>query len=199
MDQTEYDRYLNDLNQYNLDREFNYGQLLDEINNQTLQRQEALDRALTASEFGDFRGLQQQGINPNAQALYDFNRTASGSTGGSGGSGSGSGTSYSQAELLSAIAKYEENGRKLSALKTDEIEILLASNFIDAQGNRTTSTDQNTDVQKESGDRVVDDFVRYAKANGYSYARIIDELEKLEKTGQINERQTSQIVGRLGL
>lgn len=199
LDQTEYDRYLNDLNQYNLDREFNYGQLLDEINNQTLQRQEALDRALTASEFGDFRGLQQQGINPNAQALYDFNRTASGSTGGSGGSGSGSGTSYSQAELLSAIAKFEENDGNLSALKTNEIEILLASNFIDAQGNRITSTDQNTDVQKESGDRVVDDFVRYAKANGYSYARIIDELEKLEKTGQINERQTSQIVGRLGL
>lgn len=197
LDQTEYDRYLNDLNQYNLDREFNYGQLLDEINNQTLQRQEALDRALTASEFGDFRGLQQQGINPNAQALYNFNRTASGSTGGSGGSGSGSGTSYSQAELLSAIAKFEENGRKLSALKTDEIEILMEAGVIDAYGNPVSSSTGTMNSGNQVGNNAVNsqDIAYWTQIISQipNLSDRIDRVEALYKNGEIDD-QTAQIL-----
>lgn len=219
LEQVGYDRYLNDLNQYNLDREFNYGQLLDEINSQTLERQEALDRALTAAEFGDFRGLQQQGINPDAQVLYDFNRTAAGSTGGSGG-GSGAGTTYSQAELLSAWSKLKSNNGDLSKLKASEIEVLLTAGIIDGNGNpvrgtgSTAATESGTGTMQnsaaawagsgaigtvESGDPVVDEYVRNARRNGYLNSRVLDELEQLERTGQINERQTSQILGRLGI
>lgn len=200
LDQTEYDRYLNDLNQYNLDREFNYGQLLDEINNQTLQRQEALDRALTASEFGDFRGLQQQGINPNAQALYDFNRTASGSTGGSGG---GSGTSYSQAELISAIAKYEalgedKNGnKKLNELKTDEIEILMEAGVIDAYGNPVSSSTGTMNSGNQVGNNAVNsqDIAYWTQIISQipNLSDRIDRVEALYKNGEIDD-QTAQIL-----
>lgn len=51
----------------------------------------------------------------------------------------------------------------------------------------------------ESGDPVVDEYVRNARRNGYLNSRVLDELEQLERTGQINERQTSQILGRLGI
>lgn len=96
LEQLDYTKYLNELQQFNTDREFNYGQLLDEIDSQTLERQEAVDNALLAAEYGDFSGLEALGITPSAQNLANFSRTASGSTsrsssgGGSGGSSGGS-------------------------------------------------------------------------------------------------------------
>lgn len=63
LEQLEYTKYLNDLNQYNTDREFNYGVLLDEINSQTAERNEAMNKALTAAEYGDYSFLQDMGIN----------------------------------------------------------------------------------------------------------------------------------------
>ena len=216
LEQTGYDRYLTDLNQYNLDREFNYGQLLDEINSQTLQRQEALDRALTAAEFGDFRGLQRQGIRPDAQALANWSSTAAG--GSTGGAGTGTQAQYSQAELLSALSKFESSKGDLSKLKADEIAILLDAGIIDLYGNAVqgsgTGTEEQTEpVQNstsawagagptgtgETGDRVVDEYVKNKKRNGYSYERTLDELELMENTRQLEERQTSQILGRLGI
>lgn len=63
LEQLEYTKFLNDLNQYNTDREFNYGVLLDEINSQTAERNEAMNKALTAAEYGDYSFLQDMGIN----------------------------------------------------------------------------------------------------------------------------------------
>lgn len=62
LEQLEYTKFLNDLNQYNTDREFNYGVLLDEINSQTAERNEAMNKALTAAEYGDYSFLQDMGI-----------------------------------------------------------------------------------------------------------------------------------------
>ena len=59
----EYDRYLNELNQYNTDRNFYYNQLLDEIDSQTNERNEALNNALIAAEYGDYSFLNNMGIN----------------------------------------------------------------------------------------------------------------------------------------
>lgn len=61
-EQRDYDKYLDALGQWNTDRAFDYGQMLDEINSQTLERQEALNNALTAAEFGDYSLLQGMGI-----------------------------------------------------------------------------------------------------------------------------------------
>lgn len=62
LEQSDYNKYLNELNQYNTDRSFNYGVLLDEINSQTQERQETMNKALTAAEYGDYSFLQDMGI-----------------------------------------------------------------------------------------------------------------------------------------
>ena len=62
LEQLEYTKFLNDLNQYNADRQFNYGVLLDEINSQTQERNEAMEKALTAAQYGDYSFLQGMGI-----------------------------------------------------------------------------------------------------------------------------------------
>ena len=62
LEQLDYTKYLNDLSQYNTDRAFNYQQLLDEVDSQTLERQEALQEALYAAEVaGDYSLLEDRG------------------------------------------------------------------------------------------------------------------------------------------
>lgn len=73
LEQLDYTKYLNDLQQFNTDREFNYGQLLDEIDSQTMERQEAVDNALRAAEFGDYSFLQDMGIDTSNNPA-DFER-----------------------------------------------------------------------------------------------------------------------------
>lgn len=59
--QQAYNRYLNDLSQWNTDRNFLYGQHLDEINAKTADRQETLQNALYGAQIGDYSGLQKLG------------------------------------------------------------------------------------------------------------------------------------------
>lgn len=73
LEQLDYTKYLNELQQFNTDREFNYGQLLDEIDRQTMERQEAVDNALRAAEFGDYSFLQDMGIDTSNNPA-DFER-----------------------------------------------------------------------------------------------------------------------------
>lgn len=61
-EQADYAKYLNSLNQWNADREFEYGQLLDEVNQQTLLRQEAMDKASIAAGLGDYSMFEDMGI-----------------------------------------------------------------------------------------------------------------------------------------
>ena len=73
LEQLDYTKYLNELQQFNTDRKFNYGQLLDEIDSQTMERQEAVDNALRAAEFGDYSFLQDMGIDTSNNPA-DFER-----------------------------------------------------------------------------------------------------------------------------
>lgn len=209
LEQTGYDRYLNELNQYNTDREFNYGQLLDEINSQTLERQEAMDRALTAADFGDFGALERLGITPDAQALANFQGTAAGSTGGS---GSSAGTPYSMGELLSAMSKYEALGtdingnKKLNELKASEIEILLAAGIIDMNGNRVSGAGNTTAVEGQTG--TDEEEIQIGTQNNRDIAywtqilmqipdknERINRIEKLYNNKTINEPTAEILIG----
>lgn len=73
LEQADYGKHLDRLNQYNRDREFNYGVLLDEINSQAAERSEALNKALTAAEYGDTSFLRDMGIN-TANNPEDYQR-----------------------------------------------------------------------------------------------------------------------------
>lgn len=69
--QQAYSKYLSELNQYNTDRSFQYGQYVDEINSQTAGRQEALQNALYGAQYGDYNGLKNLGYNTdNVPAEY---------------------------------------------------------------------------------------------------------------------------------
>lgn len=76
LEQDEYNRFLNELGQYNTDRSFNYAKLLDEVNNQRTLRQDdvaarqqdlqdAIARAELGGAYGDWSGLEAIGITPN--------------------------------------------------------------------------------------------------------------------------------------
>ncbi len=63
--QQAYNRYLNELSQWNADRNFQYGQYVDEINSKTADRQEALQNALYGVQIGDYSGMKNLGYNVN--------------------------------------------------------------------------------------------------------------------------------------
>ena len=87
LEQLDYTKYLNELNQYNTDRSFSYQNLLDEINQQTGLRGEALAKAQLAAQYGDYSYLRKLGIDTSA---YEAALAAKGARSSGGGSGSGS-------------------------------------------------------------------------------------------------------------
>ena len=64
----DYQKYLNELNQHNTDRSFNYGKLLDEINNQSAKRSEELTKAELGASVGDYSYLEKLGIKPDTES-----------------------------------------------------------------------------------------------------------------------------------
>ena len=62
LDSQEFDRYLAALQQYNTDRDFAYGQFIDEINDQTTDFDTLVGMAELAAQYGDYSGLQNLGI-----------------------------------------------------------------------------------------------------------------------------------------
>ena len=70
--QQAYNRYLNELSQWNADRSFGYGQYIDELNTQIANRQEALQNALYGAQYGDYSGLADLGYDiSNIPAEFD--------------------------------------------------------------------------------------------------------------------------------
>ncbi len=61
-DNVDYQRYLGQLNQYNTDRSFAYGQHMDEVANQRQNQADLWDRAQTAAQYGDYKGLSDLGV-----------------------------------------------------------------------------------------------------------------------------------------
>ncbi len=75
LEQNDYAKYQDQLNQYNTDRNFEYGKLLDEIDSQTLERNEALDKAILAGTYGDYSYLNDMGINTdNVSGITDWEK-----------------------------------------------------------------------------------------------------------------------------
>ncbi|MBQ4326962.1 MAG: hypothetical protein IJC32_00935 [Clostridia bacterium] len=62
LDQNAYNKFLTQLNQYNTDREFEYGKYIDEIDTQSADKQNALNMAITAAQYGDYSQLKALGI-----------------------------------------------------------------------------------------------------------------------------------------
>ena len=70
--QQAYNRYLNELSQWNADRSFGHGQYIDELNTQIANRQEALQNALYGAQIGDYSKLEDLGFDiSNIPENYD--------------------------------------------------------------------------------------------------------------------------------
>ena len=70
--QQAYNRYLNELSQWNADRSFGYGQYIDELNTQIANRQETLQNALYGAQIGDYSKLEDLGFDiSNIPENYD--------------------------------------------------------------------------------------------------------------------------------
>src|SRR5699024_8067019 len=93
-----------DRTQWNADREFAYNQLIDEINSQTQQRQEALDFANMAAQYGDYNYLKDLGIDTSALAALN---AAGGGYGGGSSAGRGSGGTSTGSTESSSDSEYD--------------------------------------------------------------------------------------------
>ena len=107
MDAQELERYLAELQQYNADRDFAYGQLLDEINDQTNDFGTLVDMAQLAAGYGDYRGLENLGIQLPTPTDYVSSGTGTGTsmetstpTSSNGGFGTSYNTIWSRARTM---------------------------------------------------------------------------------------------------
>lgn len=58
----DYQKFLQELGQYNADRDFAYGQFSDMLTSQRQDQADAWSRAQTAADYGDYRGLNDLGV-----------------------------------------------------------------------------------------------------------------------------------------
>ena len=130
MNAQELERYLAELQQYNTDRDFAYGQLLDEINDQTNDFGTLVDMAQLAADYGDYRGLENLGIQLPAPETYIGAGTGAGS-------GDGAGTPTASAGTISA-SDFVGQINRIPGL-TEENKVAMA---IDARNNGRLSEDE---------------------------------------------------------
>lgn len=151
LDAAEFERYLAQLQQYNTDRDFAYGQWIDEINDQTSDFDTAVGLAQLAAEYGDYRGLEDLGIQiPQLTAGGGY---AGGSTGGgtggsstSGGNSSGETSSRPSGGTMSATAFMSQLNR-IPGL-TEENKVAMA---VDAYNNGQLSESEYNRVLDSLG------------------------------------------------
>lgn len=155
LEQLEYEKYLNDLNQYNTDRSFAYQNLLDEVNTQSAERAEALEKALYAAQYGDYSHLNNLGID-TAALLAE-------STGGTGGTYSSSDTTETEPASDDYVARFTSGDQSaeviagLVAMGYTEDEIKAAGytgNYFDRSktANNADRTYQRIYNQIQGGD-----------------------------------------------
>lgn len=145
---------------------FNYQNLLDEINQQTGLRGEALEKAQLAAQYGDYSYLRKLGIDTSA---YEAALAAKGARSGGGGSGSGSaggskingGGSYS-GNVAMARDSYNGVQRTISTLLGQDNYDRAYDVAVGARGQM--SKQQWSDVAKriyEVSGIKIDDSVKY--------------------------------------
>lgn len=119
----DYNDYLTQLGQYNTDRGFNYQQLLDEISSQQTERDNELNEAVLAGQYGDYSQLRKRGIDTsaaemqarleNAQRQAQLEALLYGGTGGgtrSGSTGADTGADEESTMTLKQAKEYAEQG-----------------------------------------------------------------------------------------
>ena len=195
----DYNRYLDALDQWNADRNFNYSVYMDEQNrlaDQAAQEQkELVNIAETLAAYGDFSGYKALGYTDDQIVAltsgYNAQLAAKNSSKSSGGSGS-SGNSGSKMTLTTAKAMAGKGQF------TDEvIETLKAAGFNDAYleaeyGYEVPGPDMS-DVEY-----LIPDIQSRLMEQGYSASSLSTILEGMMSRGKITEDQAVKIAQHFG-
>lgn len=206
-----YNQFAGDRSQWNADREFAYNQLIDEINSQTQQRQEALDFANMAAQYGDYNYLKDLGIDTSALAALD---AASGGYGGGSSSGSSSGGSSNGStgsgtegmpQQYIEIIRDNYGGMELHAEQWQEaVSAVMAALGVD-QSTATTMMQNAGFSQNGSASggnnayNQIRNVVTKLHGEGISEQQIMAYLDKRYSQGDITAAQVEQIMAELNL
>ena len=221
-----YNQFAGDRSQWNADREFAYNQLIDEINSQTQQRQEALDFANMAAQYGDYNYLKDLGIDTSALAALN---AAGGGYGGGRGSGGNSadGTPASAYSSVYNMARAMKTSRasdeqiyhflmqQYEAGNIDYAEINYIVSALNQPSAKTTGSDRvntgagfagNTsggnNINGATGNNAykeIRNVVTKLHGEGISEQQIMAYLDKRYVQGEITARQVEQIMAELNL
>ncbi len=220
-EQTDYNRYLDELgqwntdrnfaytqfagdrSQWNADREFAYNQLLDEINSQTQQRQEALDFANMAAQYGDYNYLKDMGI--DTSALEELNAAGGYRGGGSSWTTGGeeiSGDmpqryvekirSYYGSTSLSGTQWQEAVNSLMDKMGIDQAtaETMMQEAGFSKTGSNGSGTNQYTQIRN---------VVTRLKQDGISEQQIMAYIDEMYKKNKITASQVEMIIAELNL
>ena len=206
-----YNQFTGDRTQWNADREFAYNQLLDEINSQTQQRQEALDFANMAAQYGDYNYLKDLGIDTSALAALNAagGYSGGGSSSGSSSGGTSTGSTGSGAEGMPQqyieIIRDNYGGMELRGEQWQEaVSAVMAALGVD-QSTATTMM-QNAGFSQygaasggNSAYNQIRNVVTKLHGEGISEQQIMAYLDKRYSQGDITAVQVEQIMAELNL
>ena len=199
----EYNKFAGDRAQWNADREFAYNQLLDEINSQTQQRQEALDFANMAAQYGDYNYLKDLGI--DTSALEELNAAGGYRGGGSSWTTGGeeiSGDmpqryvekirSYYGSTSLSGTQWQEAVNSLMDKMGIDQAtaETMMQKAGFSKTGSNGSGTNQYTQIRN---------VVTKLKQDGISEQQIMAYIDEMYKKNKIAASQVEMIIAELNL
>ena len=199
-----YNQFAGDRAQWNADREFAYNQLLDEINSQTQQRQEALDFANMAAQYGDYNYLKDMGI--DTSALAALNAAGGGySGGGYGGTTGGAETSGAMPQrYVEAISSYYGSTSLSGTQWQEAVNKLMSAMGIDQE--TAEAMMQGAGFSKSGGNdaatagaNAIYNMARSMKTSRATDAQIMSYINQQYEAGNLNVGQVEQLMAELNL
>ena len=193
-----YNQFAGDRAQWNADREFEYNQLLDEINSQTQQRQEALDFANMAAQYGDYNYLKDMGI--DTSALEALNAAGGGySGGGSGGTTGGAETAGAMPQrYVETISSYYGSTSLSGTQWQEAVNTLMYAMGIDQE--TAEAMMQEAGFSKAgAGANAIYNMARSMKTSRATDAQIMSYINQQYEAGNLNVGQVEQLMAELNL
>lgn len=213
-----YDRYLTDLDQWNTDRNFEYGVSRDEKEDQYYEDELAYDRLADQAELlasaGDFSGYKALGYTDAQISLLENAykaQSAAKSSGGSSGrvSSGGSGGSGSETGIVDTMLAYGDDIKAYEYLvslgKTNGVTEQLWSLYQSAKGNSGGGFEEEEETVDLSDINagILTDIRSYMMSLGSSddavrARELLGRLESLTAAGRITPEQADRIAASFG-
>lgn len=205
----DYNNYLTGLEQFNTDRNFGYQQLLDEISSQNTEREDKLNEAILAGQYGDFGQLRSRGIDTSSAELQqrlenqklqaEVQKLLAAASGSSRGSGSSSSSSSGTGSMKTSAAK---EYAKAGIFNDDVLDALHAAGYTDEYiaaaygyepaGGLSVSDANDLGVTARN-------VYNSIKAKNVPQVNIVNAVETYLKAGRITDAEAEYLLEQAGL